>query len=448
MISSRSSIKSSSEKNSNNNKIKFETIIIHNDRINNLQNKSEDKKSHSSVLNSESENSLSKNNKSSSNSEKKEKRSKNIDSSTQRKFLKHNREKKIERINSSKKSSSKSNVFVKVLHRVSSSIKNSIRSYEDSSYENKSNEEINEYCLICDEKLTKEEKIDNLIDCLHMFCDDCYFNYIKEKIDNNFIQGIKCPFKECETKLYENFIEKKLFRDIPLLDKYKKLQKKRQLMLNPKIQLCPFPDCDSYALKKGINNYVSCIKNKHKFCFNCLKNWHGNKKCDSSEDKSFKKWRDSLKVKRCPQCKYFIEKNEGCNHITCFNCKYEFCWLCLGKYSSGHYDFGRCSGLQNTECRICSIRLFNFLYQLLLVFLKSLLFAIGVPFISVFFIGYGIAEKINDSSDCMRIIVGIIACSAFLNFIMCAICLTSLIAILMLFYWPFQDLIFGLIDKF
>ena len=278
MISSHSSIKSSSEKNSNNDKIKFETIIIHNDRINNLQNKSEDKKSHSSVLNSESENSLSKNSKSSSNSKKKEKRSKNIDSSTQRKFLKHNREKKIERINSSKKSSSKSNVFVKVLHRVSSSIKNSIRSYEDSSYENKSNEEINEYCLICDEKLTKEEKIDNLIDCLHMFCDDCYFNYIKEKIDNNFIQGIKCPFKECETKLNENFIEKKLFRDIPLLDKYKKLQKKRQLMLNPKIQLCPFPDCDSYALKKGINNYVSCIKNKHKFCFNCLKNWHGNKK--------------------------------------------------------------------------------------------------------------------------------------------------------------------------
>ena len=94
MISSRSNIKSSSEKNSNNDKIKFETIIIHNDRINNLQNKSEDKKSHSSVLNSESENSLSKNNKSSSNSEKKEKRSKNIDSSTQRKFLKHNREKK------------------------------------------------------------------------------------------------------------------------------------------------------------------------------------------------------------------------------------------------------------------------------------------------------------------------------------------------------------------
>ena len=449
MISSYSNSKSSSsENNSNNDKMEFDTIYMHNDRMNNLKDKGEDKKCHSAILKSELENSLDKKNLSFDNTEKKESLKKNIATSTERIILKMNKNQKNESINSSKKSNNKSNIIVEVVLRISSSIKNSFRYQDSNSYSEKSNDNINDYCLICEEKLTEQEKIDNLTKCFHMFCDDCYFNFIKEKINSNYIEGIKCPYKDCDTKLYGNFIEKILFREIPLLDKYKKLQEKRQLMLNPNIQLCPFPDCDSYALKKGKNNYVSCIKYKHKFCFNCLKDWHGNKKCDTSIDKSFKKWRDSFKVKRCPKCKYFIEKDEGCNHITCYNCKYEFCWLCLGKYSSNHYDLGRCSGLQYTECSICSIRLFNFLYQFLLVFVKSLLFALGFPFLLVFAISYKIAEKIYHNEDCICIIVGIIACSACLSFIICTISLTSFIALLMLFYWPLQDKIFAFLDKF
>jgi ariadne-1 len=46
-------------------------------------------------------------------------------------------------------------------------------------------------------------------------------------------------------------------------------------------------------------------------------------------------------TKACPKCSTSIEKNGGCNHMTCKNtsCKFEFCWVCLGPWKdhSGSY---------------------------------------------------------------------------------------------------------------
>ena len=51
-------------------------------------------------------------------------------------------------------------------------------------------------------------------------------------------------------------------------------------------------------------------------------------------------------LKKCPRCKIYTEKNEGCNHMTCPHCQYQWCWLCEGRYTYGHYNQGRCNGLQ------------------------------------------------------------------------------------------------------
>ena len=59
--------------------------------------------------------------------------------------------------------------------------------------------------------------------------------------------------------------------------------------------------------------------------------------CEKELENEFKKWIKGKIVKQCPNCKIWTEKTEGCNHMTCVECKYQWCWLCLGKYSSHHF---------------------------------------------------------------------------------------------------------------
>jgi len=53
-------------------------------------------------------------------------------------------------------------------------------------------------------------------------------------------------------------------------------------------------------------------------------------------------------TKRCPHCKAPIEKNEGCNHMTCV-CNGQFCWTCGLIYTDDHYSNGTCRQFDNED---------------------------------------------------------------------------------------------------
>ncbi|KLU91100.1 hypothetical protein MAPG_09623 [Magnaporthiopsis poae ATCC 64411] len=46
----------------------------------------------------------------------------------------------------------------------------------------------------------------------------------------------------------------------------------------------------------------------------------------------------SQTTKRCPGCRWPIEKNDGCSHMTCTMCSYEFCYSCGLKWNEGCRD--------------------------------------------------------------------------------------------------------------
>lgn len=222
----------------------------------------------------------------------------------------------------------------------------------ESSYLNSINKKNNIYsysnpkdCGICGDKIESVDLSKVKINCGHNFCVDCWENYLQEKINNANVGKISCMQHGCSVVLSEYFIKKILENDETLIKKYEKfLERQKLLMSNKNIKFCPIPDCDGYAEKKE-KKYVKCNFG-HDFCFECLKQPHGSKNCDDIIDADFEEWKKHKIVKRCPKCKIWTEKNEGCNHMTCVECRFQWCWLCQKQYSSTHYSTGTCKGLQ------------------------------------------------------------------------------------------------------
>ena len=199
-------------------------------------------------------------------------------------------------------------------------------------------------CIICGEEYPKNNFI-KYNKCNDSYCFDCWLNYIKGKIENGIVEKINCMNYKCQEILSKEFILSIIKNDKNLILKYDKFLKRLEILNNPHKKFCPYPECDSYAEENKNSKLVKC-KNNHIFCFNCLKNHNESKICEEELEKEFKIWMKNRIVKQCPKCKLWTEKNEGCNHMLCSQCKTEWCWLCGELYNVFHFSKGKCSGLQ------------------------------------------------------------------------------------------------------
>ena len=84
---------------------------------------------------------------------------------------------------------------------------------------------------------------------------------------------------------------------------------------------------------KSIN--CECGQN---ICFKCGNAFHGKfSNCNDAMDQQFIDWVKEKDVRFCPKCKVRIEKDMGCNHMTCYYCSFEFCWICGATYTKDHF---------------------------------------------------------------------------------------------------------------
>lgn len=222
------------------------------------------------------------------------------------------------------------------------------------------------------------------LECQHTFCSECIMRMIEVDIKSFAFNKISCPQSDCRQKLSDKFIVSKLKKEASndLLKSYRKLRSDNEIINNSTKLPCVKPGCNN--ILKVDNKHKKqtrvCSKCRTSFCGACRQIDHENSICSADSESNFKQFKNNYMIANCPACKIPVEKESGCNHMTCGICGYQFCWICRGKYSSNHYTMGNylfgCPGMQNTPiASIKTVRKKNFY--------KGTFFIIGVILITL-----------------------------------------------------------------
>lgn len=197
-------------------------------------------------------------------------------------------------------------------------------------------------CSICREAGC----VSSSLGCGHVFCDGCWSRFLELKIADGDTR-IGCPAHQCPLRVPEETVSRLCSPETSRRFTY--FLRKSFVDDSRHAQRCPTPGCNLAVDTSAGGRFFVC-SDGHSFCADCkhaeahapapcdvVRTWL--KKCD--DDSETYNWL-SVNTQDCPQCKSVIEKNGGCNHMTCKQCKFEYCWVCLGAWAK-HDNFYSCN---------------------------------------------------------------------------------------------------------
>ncbi|GFT96564.1 ankyrin repeat and IBR domain-containing protein 1 [Nephila pilipes] len=246
-------------------------------------------------------------------------------------------------------------------------------------------------CDICATDLIVADTIQ--VPCAHLFCKECWNVYLTAKIVDGETHNILCPAYGCSYVVPVDVIEKLVSPD--MVKRYLQFDIKAFVESNPTMKWCPYPACAravklpdiekindellaiSFSIPPSLSHSIDC-GNGHYFCWECLgeahapcgcekwREWH-NKIAEIKPQELKNTYSESEEAenslwmvtnsKPCPNCKCPIQRNEGCNHMKCTKCKYEFCWVCLESWkkhsptTGGYFRCNRHEAVKRAEVK-------------------------------------------------------------------------------------------------
>mmetsp|Transcript_35535 Transcript_35535/g.115098 ORF Transcript_35535/g.115098 Transcript_35535/m.115098 type:complete len:1029 (-) Transcript_35535:288-3374(-) len=240
-------------------------------------------------------------------------------------------------------------------------------------------------CIVCMEPAPAG----GLLACSHVCCEVCLTGHIRARVEEGDVNGLVCPWPDCKCAVSDSLV-------VELFDPQRiegttsgitvaseehrgdgeviivRLRALRaQAFVNSKQNLswCPRPGCghavavtstagDGGAERLSLST-LECACGM-RFCGPCnqegghepanckqWKDWQEQEAKDSKEETSATARWLVENTQKCPKCSANINRNGGCNHMTCKSCGKHFCYVCGGdweqhKQQAGGFDFYRC----------------------------------------------------------------------------------------------------------
>lgn len=239
-------------------------------------------------------------------------------------------------------------------------------------------------CLICLYSLKKSKSFQTLPLCPCQFCQECLIIYLLEEVkQQKNSELINCPQYSCVQKYQiSDYISiMKLTNKILI---YNALAK-RYCQTSSDVRNCPNSKCQNFGFICGK------ICNKPIKCRDCNEEWKEYslysfffrfyfiiKNAIFQRNEILSIFYKEFLTNKCANCIAIIEKNYGCNHMTCSLCEYQFCWVCMKKWKK-HSEFF-CTITTLGRVIIYLFILFLFLYRMQILWVLKEFKNIIIPF--------------------------------------------------------------------
>ncbi|XP_062602170.1 uncharacterized protein LOC134263804 [Saccostrea cucullata] len=222
-------------------------------------------------------------------------------------------------------------------------------------------------CSVCLTSVGNSGQHDGLLllPCQHIFCRNCVIQYIVNQIEQGATE-VTCLANDCDSIIDEIMIL--YLVSCHLYRSWRERHRKRMVMSREIWKWCPNLKCgkivsvsDKIAKFAGTERLkslserreVTCVC-KSEFCVDCQQPPHWPATCHQA--RAYHKISDHviddvaiggersflIEVKSCPRCQEKINKNGGCQMMTC-RCGNTFCWLC-SRPVADHRKNGICRG--------------------------------------------------------------------------------------------------------
>ena len=202
-----------------------------------------------------------------------------------------------------------------------------------------------ETCPVCCDTIDQPYRLA----CGHVYCYDCLRHFLLTASDTKQLP-LSCLGDEGKCGLP---IPLPVIQRFLLPTQFKRLLEvsfREHLGHNPdKFRYCTTPDCpEIYSLDSGSGDGIfQCRSCFVSVCVSCRED-HDGFSCEEwkihrdpeTQERLLEGWAEGHEdVKKCPQCNILIEKNGGCNHMTCPKCAAHICWRCMGVFRAENiYD--------------------------------------------------------------------------------------------------------------
>ncbi|RDB20509.1 ATP-dependent RNA helicase DEAH11, chloroplastic [Hypsizygus marmoreus] len=195
-------------------------------------------------------------------------------------------------------------------------------------------------CPICYDQVSIPIKLG----CKHTYCSACIRHYVTSADDSTSFPLV-CLGDEakCRTPI-----------SIPTIQHFLTRQQYDRLVQvafsvyvdhhSQDLKYCTTPDCNQiYRSNSGTT--LKCPSCFAEVCSSCHDDAHEGMLCQEQKlRKAFTEqldeaWATKNGIKRCPACQVWIEKKDGCNHITCAKCNAHSCWICMKTFDTGELTY-------------------------------------------------------------------------------------------------------------